>query len=558
MARKKAQRKQETTLVPPKLPTLSALLHSTRTAASAQAVRTYLAIGGSCNALLPHEYGKQGKQMQLPLLHHMACIGVHPHTELAECVQLLVAAGADINAADSDDRTAVMHAAGKPCCAAVLDAFLRAGADPCVRSSLCGSTALHVAALIGLPASCELLLASADSLLEARDASGWTALTQAAAAGKVANVKVLIRLGANVNTVDDHGTTPLIAATQCKKVDAAVCLLEAGADVNAAAAGGLTALIAAARANSIALVQLLLNHGADVGAVDDRGQNALCMAATEGHVFIMDMLAKRGLSVNTADNSGRTMLMMAAGAGQTAAAEWLLQHGAAVDAVTSDPLTKDFTALFCAGVAVSDAAAAATAALLLANGADVHKCTEDGRLALELVVSQGNMQCARVLIAAGTDVNHINGVAFSLLHTAVKVDHADMIQLLLKHGATAAMNSVVPQQCVHECCTTATALMLCAEVDTVKMLLKAGADVHVTTDAGDTCLHVAVRHKIPMPVVCLLIKAGVDIHAVNHTGKTAAQMAHDKGYTLIEQILQRAVQQQESSSSCGTAPLAAA
>jgi hypothetical protein len=41
-----------------------------------------------------------------------------------------------------------------------------------------------------------------------------------------------------------------------------------------------------------------------------------------------------------------------------------------------------------------------------------------------------------------------------------------------------------------------------------------------------------------------LIKAGADLHAVNSEGKTAAQLAHDKGNTLVEQILIRAAQQE--------------
>eukprot|EP00953_Heterococcus_sp_UTEX-ZZ885_P041914 21348-Heterococcus_DN1.PRE.1 len=76
---------------------------------------------------------------------------------------------------------------------------------------------------------------------------------------------------------------------------------------------------------------------------------------------------------------------------------------------------------------------------------------------------------------------------------------------------------------------------------TVKVLLAAGADVHVTTSTRDTCLHVAARHSLPVPVVCLLITAGVGLHAVNNHGKTAAQLAYDTGNTLTEQLLIKAV-----------------
>jgi ankyrin repeat protein len=117
------------------------------------------------------------------------------------------------------------------------------------------------------------------------------------------------------------------------------------------------------------------------------------------------------------------------------------------------------------------------------------------------------------------------------------------MQQLLEHGATAVMNSGIRIQHLSTWYDT-TALMMCETVETVKVLLAAGADVHVTTAAGDTCLHSAAGRKRPVPVICLLIKAGVDLHAVNSNGKTAAHVAHDKGYTLIEQLLNRAAEQQ--------------
>jgi ankyrin repeat protein len=123
-----------------------------------------------------------------------------------------------------------------------------------------------------------------------------------------------------------------------------------------------------------------------------------------------------------------------------------------------------------------------------------------------------------------------------------------VVQLLLEHGATAVMDSVVHVRYCdrNDCgCYSRTALMMCTDTDTVKVLLAAGADVHVTNSVSDTCLHLAVRHKLAVPVLCLLIKAGVDVHAVNNEGKTAAQLAHDRSYTLIEQLLNRAAQQQQ-------------
>jgi Ankyrin repeats (3 copies) len=100
----------------------------------------------------------------------MAVTNAHPHRELAESVRLLVEAGADINATVTDrlgfEKTALVWATSKSCCSKLLEVFLECGADPCVlmRSAQFSATALHVAATVGLSASCELLLARADVL----------------------------------------------------------------------------------------------------------------------------------------------------------------------------------------------------------------------------------------------------------------------------------------------------------------------------------------------------------------------------------------------------------
>jgi ankyrin repeat protein len=223
-----------------------------------------------------------------------------------------------------------------------------------------------------------------------------------------------------------------------------------------------------------------------------------------------------------------------------AAAEWLLQQGVAVDACDSH----GFTALHTAQSKGSDAAAMIE--LLLANGADVHKCCEGDQTALSMAVYCGNVESAKVLIAAGSDVHHVcKGV--NTLHIAVTMNHSAIVQLLLEHGATAVINRVVQVTCSNgvQCCTHATALTLCTTTVTLKVLLAAGADAKAVLKRGDTALHVAARHNYPVPVVCLLIKAGAAISATNLASKTAAQVAHDRGDTLLEKLLVRAAAQQK-------------
>jgi ankyrin repeat protein len=260
-----------------------------------------------------------GGVQQLPLLHHMAMCNAHPHTQLAESVRLLVAAGANINAASipyGSDRTALIHAVQRPCCSKVMHAFLQNGADVSIPAAD-GTTTLHLAAAAGRTDSCELLLARADSLVHARNDDGVTALIYAAVAGRLDVVKLMLQYGADVNTADIIGRTPLISATLHHHAQVALCLLRAGADVHAVDGSGCSALMAAVQSDSSTLVQLPLDNGADISATDSFGQNALFKAAHLGHVRMMDSLVQRGLSISAVDNTGTTVLGIAVAGGKS-------------------------------------------------------------------------------------------------------------------------------------------------------------------------------------------------------------------------------------------------
>eukprot|EP00953_Heterococcus_sp_UTEX-ZZ885_P007553 4572-Heterococcus_DN1.PRE.3 len=234
---------------------------------------------------------------------------------------------------------------------------------------------------------------------------------------------------------------------------------------------------------------------------------------------------------------------MAVMRGHKPAVKWLLRHGVPINATTE----VGHTALHQSTADNDIKDDAGMVQLLLNNGADVHKYISLCQTALEGAALNNKVQCAKALIAAGVDVNYADIKGTTSLHMAVNNQHAAVVQVLLEHGATAIMNSVIATQCPHgaRCCDGVTALMLCKKAATVKVLLDAGADVHVTNKGGDTCLHTAAEHKFAAPLLCLMIKAGVNLHAVNHAGKTAAQLAHERGFSLIEQLIYRAAQQQE-------------
>lgn len=63
----------------------------------------------------------------------------------------------------------------------------------------------------------------------------------------------------------------------------------------------------------------------------------------------------------------------------------------------------------------------------------------------------------------------------------------------------------------------------------VKQLVRAGADVNLTDDQGDTPLHLAVREHASQETLLTLLDAGADVHARNHRNFTPLEQISEMG-----------------------------
>jgi ankyrin repeat protein len=117
-----------------------------------------------------------------------------------QIVEALVAAKADVNAANKDGITALMAASA-------------AGRDGMVR-----------------------LLLQNGAKVNARDTDGWAALSYAADGGESSVVKELIEAEADVNAIDKKGWTPLMMALLHGRGDDSEKLLKAGSKMQVKAA----------------------------------------------------------------------------------------------------------------------------------------------------------------------------------------------------------------------------------------------------------------------------------------------------------------------------------
>src|SRR6476646_831 len=240
----------------------------------------------------------------------------------------MIAAGADVNAAQGDGTTPLHWAVYKICAELVL-ALLERKAKPDVINNY-GSSPLAEAAKAGNARLAGMLL-DAGSNVEVPNQEGQTTLMLAARAGSLDVAELLVRHGANVDARETwRGQTALMWAAAARSAELTRCLIGHTADVNARAlandwptqmtgeprnqyrpTGGLTPLLYAARSGCTDCVQALLDAGADPNRPNPDGVTPLMVAIDNFAFDAAKLLFERGANPHVWDWWGRTALYTA-------------------------------------------------------------------------------------------------------------------------------------------------------------------------------------------------------------------------------------------------------
>jgi ankyrin repeat protein len=234
----------------------------------------------------------------------------------------------DVNVAEPDGTTA-LHWAARNDDATLVDRLIRAGANVKAANRY-GITPIALACENGSATVVERLLKAGVSA-NATGPLGETALHLCARTGKPQAVKALVANGATVDTIENwRGQTPLMWAAAEGHADAMKVLIEAGADVNARSSiiawerqrteeprdkwlppGGLTPLLFAARDGKVESAKVLIGAGADINVVDPDRHTAVILALMNGHFDVAGALIEAGADVNMEDKVGQTALYAA-------------------------------------------------------------------------------------------------------------------------------------------------------------------------------------------------------------------------------------------------------
>ena len=147
----------------------------------------------------------------------------------AACVRMLVKAGAEVNAKSGDQRTALQLVKGKK--SKEMLAALRGEEGGTIANERADSQALLEAAEAG-NVSLVMMILSAGTNVNAVDAAGDSVLTNAALHGQREVVKLLLKMGADPKRVRKGEASALMHAAQNDWPDVVKVMIEAGADVN--------------------------------------------------------------------------------------------------------------------------------------------------------------------------------------------------------------------------------------------------------------------------------------------------------------------------------------
>ena len=264
------------------------------------------------------------------------------------------------------------------------------------------------------------LLQEAADVNEVRG-DGTTALIWASYWDNPEIVDLLIGAGADVNVASDLGVTALWPAAEHGNAAITERLVDAGADPNAALLSGETPVMTAARAGYVEVVKLLLDGGADANPTATREHTALMWAAAQGHPEVVDALLAQGADVHARSGSWPQYYQKGGGSAPHPDDEFWLQEGG-------------FTPLLFA----ARMGELASAKLLVAAGADVNDQTAAGMSATTLAIHAISPRAGYIPVPGdfqGGGAVLPAGASFASPDALPSNDAEELVEFLLEQGA---------------------------------------------------------------------------------------------------------------------------
>ena len=222
-----------------------------------------------------------------------------------------------------------------------------------------------------------------------------SALIEAADAGHVDIVELLLDNNAKIDQRDFNANTPLMLAASMGHLNVVRSLLERGANPNCTNKPGQTAFHCALDAGNEAgeAIAMALLHSLRIEQPNKKGQTPLFSCIQSGHYRLAQYLIERGANIRHADRKSATPL------------HWAARWG--------DP---------------------GMVRMLLEKGADPGVVDDKGRTALHIACSHGHLDSAKLLLAHG-QMDMVNRFGETPLMMAALQGESAVAVMLMDRGA---------------------------------------------------------------------------------------------------------------------------
>jgi len=473
------------------------------------------------------------------------------NSQALEKVSLLVRAGANVAARAKDLSTPLLQAA-------------LAGNEDICQLLMDNGAKLDIgsACLLGKRATVANLLEQSPDLAFNSDLPlGQSALHYAVRADDIETVRMLVGIGANVDTRapeleyqdaggfsagsygDALGLTALNLAVQLGHERVVATLLDLGADPNLKVDDDLIDIAMAD--NHWGIVRLLLDHDAEV---------SLSYGVQDGLSAMTDVsLLRRVIEAvddDFSESPGTDALRVAFIKKNKVTSDLLIAHGAQIDfhlacefgfidkakrMLEKDPELAKIVPANYSDVSPIELAvrngSQAIVQLLIDYGAPLSSDNHRGKSLGHLAASEGQLEVLRVLLSHGLPIDVKNDGGSTLLHAAASGVQPEVARFLISQGLEVNCRDFRGSTPLHN---VAGWSLLWNEdereekyqrtLETARVLLDAGAEVNAKDKYDDRPLHKAARDELE-DVVRLFLNRGADVNARDYRNQTPLAVA---------------------------------
>lgn len=460
-----------------------------------------------------------------------------------ECLKLLVKAGANVEAKDIENWTA-LHEAVKA-----------------------GDEKLEI--LKYLIDECKVDVNSVDD-------DGWTALHVAARFSATEAVQILVNAGCEVNAkTEDNETAVLLASAQESSAEVLRQLLKNGADLSlyrdtaltpsrlilgrkdfgqlcilldhintleeeerlgimevleSRSETGDTLLHVCVLEQNIEAMTKLLEVGAKPNEKNDDGIAAIHIACKNGNEKIADVLLTAGADPNLARGDGMMPLHIASDNGKDGVVDALIRHDADVNRIiTQNGRYQGFSPLMFAA-RLGDAKIVSS---LVDKGAQLNAAKADGFTALHLAALNGNTSACRNLILAGADYRMADETGYYPLQLATRHSQYDVVSIFLECN-------VEPDSCGSLGLTSLHIASFICDARLIWLLIRGGANINAVNSDDATPLHIAAGRDQGRVSMQLLLANGARMNLIDKEQDTPLHNASYRGlYQNVRLLLRR-------------------